>query len=35
MPLIDVPQSLVICPDFAHEALPGLDDAMYEYLAEL
>ena len=29
------PKSLVIYPDFAHEALPGIDDAIYEYFAEL
>jgi cephalosporin-C deacetylase len=29
------PKSLVIYPDYAHEALPGLDDTIYEYLAEL
>jgi cephalosporin-C deacetylase len=29
------PKSLAIYPDYAHETLPGLDDAIYEYLAEL
>jgi cephalosporin-C deacetylase len=32
---ISGPKSLVVYPDFAHEALPGSEDLIYEYLAAL
>ena len=32
---IESPKEMVLYPDFAHEAYPGLPDLMFEFLATL